>query len=661
MAAVNYDLQRRVKDFVKDRGLSGLKDGGPFEAFVTYLVFRKYHKVHLAGREIADHTSGSAGDGGIDAVGIFVNGTPILSAGDLESTIPHQSSKIEVEFVFIQATGSAHFDADKIGGFCFGVKQFFVAAATDEDPEVNFSDRVRGRVAIAREIFEGDPYGAKMRDAGGPKCTLYFAATGTWQDGHDPDKRFEAGRKEIEELKIGFAPGGVQKRALDGDSLTDIDRKLQMTVRKERVPHVGRLEFPKIDNVDQAHIVLMKATSFIDLVSTEEGDLNEDLFYENLRDYQGDNDVNSEIKATLRTGEGRHSFPLLNNGVTIVADEIALGNMAIDVTGPQIVNGCQTTHVLFQNKEEIDDLTLVPVKFVVSQDPQVVENVIMATNRQTVVPEANFESLRRFHKDLEDAYNYFETEVPGADRIYYERRSGQYSHRPVREANIITLAAQVKSFVALFLDAPHCGARNVESLLRGEYGLFDSNDKNDRTEPYYASGVALVVLERWIAEQIDRELLNRFRYHLLMLAKRLFEDPPAHARQFNNDGTAKWSLRIAKAARDEQEGPSTWQRAADQLKKALANYADQAEAHAKEDFTEHLLGVGRKGTILWFNEGSGYGRIKTRDRRELLVNYREITAVPQSMRKEGTAVTFNFRPPSSAGTQGEAIDVELDE
>ncbi|PHM05836.1 hypothetical protein CK516_38060 [Nostoc sp. 'Peltigera malacea cyanobiont' DB3992] len=62
--------------------------------------------------------------------------------------------------------------------------------------------------------------------------------------------------------------------------------------------------------------------------------------YDNVRDFDVDNEVNREIEATIKSDEHK-SFVLYNNGITIVAEDINVVGDKMTVTDYQIVNGCQ--------------------------------------------------------------------------------------------------------------------------------------------------------------------------------------------------------------------------------------------------------------------------------------------------------------------------------
>ena len=87
----------------------------------------------------------------------------------------------------------------------------------------------------------------------------------------------------------------------------------------------------------------------------------------------------------------------------------------------QIVNGCQTSHVLFDNRNLLDDSVVVPLRLIATDDEDVTASIVKATNRQTEVKEEQLIALSDFQKKIEA---YFQT-FPAGERLYYERRSRQ--------------------------------------------------------------------------------------------------------------------------------------------------------------------------------------------------------------------------------------------
>ena len=75
-----------------------------------------------------------------------------------------------------------------------------------------------------------------------------------------------------------------------------------------------------------------------------------------------------------------------------------------------------------------------------------------------------------------------------SEPLYYERRSKQYEHLAIRRERIISLAVQVKCFLAMFLNEPHSTHRYYGELLSAYRNrLFRESHS---PIPYYVSGLA---------------------------------------------------------------------------------------------------------------------------------------------------------------------------
>ncbi|MCY4498502.1 MAG: AIPR family protein [Rhodospirillaceae bacterium] len=643
-------LSNLLSDFEKQRNLPGLSSDRLFEAFVVSSLLRKYHQSDIT--DVEDHVLvGGSGDGGLDAIVILVNGRPVCTIEDV-NFLADKLRRLDVEFVFVQAKSAGRFRAAEIGTFVFGVKQFF-SAVLEPDAEVSFRAEVQQMITLARHLFTQT---VKMQE--NPQCFLYFASTGKWGDNFEPESRFNDGVRQLDEMNI-FSH--VHKLPVDAALLKKTYQDLERSVVKD--VEFGRAAvFPRLDGVDEAYIGLLPGKELIELVSTDDGKLNRELFYDNVRDFQGNNPVNQEIDQTLSDQHQRSNFPLLNNGVTIVARSIHRTGDTFKISDFQIVNGCQTTHVLFRNRSAVDESMFVPVKLVATDDSSVIAEVIKATNRQTaVLPEA-LESLRDFHKNLEAFYTARERDRGPETRLFYERRSKQYSLDKINPNRIVTLTAQIKSFVAMYLNEPHSHPRYYGELLKSyEDRLFLDDHK---PAPYYASGVALLAVEDLLRSgRIDRKLRS-YKHHLLMLLRIIVggHDMP----KFNSEQITEYSLGIVDSLRKDGGGQEkNVERAVSLLTDSIDQFPEgSAPPHRLRAFTEELARrllvreVGKReeegdaapqpgncenGRILWYDNSKCFGFIQRDVGGDIFVHEGEFAEIPWHMRKEGTRVLYTVR------------------
>ena len=105
------------------------------------------------------------------------------------------------------------------------------------------------------------------------------------------------------------------------------------------------------------------------------------LFNDNVRDYLGQNAVNSEIEKTIVENPGM--FLLCNNGIAIVCSDFdQVRDNLVKIENPQIVNGCQTSNVLFNLRDNPNIEKVQLVVRVISTDSLAISNKIVRGGRQ---------------------------------------------------------------------------------------------------------------------------------------------------------------------------------------------------------------------------------------------------------------------------------------
>jgi AIPR protein len=277
---------------------------------------------------------------------------------------------------------------------------------------------------------------------------------------------------------------------------------------------VKKISLPRIPGVQQALLGLLPAGELVQRVLTDDGGgIRKSLFHENVRDFQGYNDVNEKIRGTLSDAEHKQRFAVLNNGITIVTRELMVAGDEIRIKDFQIVNGCQTCHVLFDERTRLTDAVQVSVRLVHSQDEDVIGGIVAATNLQTAVSEEMLSAREDFHKELEE----FFAHQPEARRLYYERRSRQYSSRQdVPKSRIISMSQLARAYLATFLDEPDRVGHFKEVLEKRKDYLFRSDHQ---PAAYYSAAAAYYRLEALIHNRRIPSDYNPARYHILSAMK----------------------------------------------------------------------------------------------------------------------------------------------
>lgn len=502
MAIKDKVLDFFLTDFLKRKfGSTNIDQTEAFEHFVNYCVVSRIDPDAFELTGIADLRVGGKNDTGLDGIAVFVNDRLIRNVAEIES-FKKTARRLDVEFVFIQSKTSPEFDSGEMLKFLKGVYNFFQNPYIGPQNEfVKFSRQVKDQLYEEIMHFERAPI-----------CSLFYVTTGKWNESASTMAYVTPDVKALEDTglfdKVRFLP-------VDGDKLKSYYKELTGKIETEIVCDKVT-PMPIIEGVEQAYIGLIAGKEFLRLITDDQDKLRKTLFYDNVRDFQGDTPVNRDIKITLTEARSKARFSLLNNGVTIVAKSLRVIGQRFVLTDYQIVNGCQTSHILYESRGLIDESVWIPVKLISSSNTEVTNTIIQATNRQTEVKKGAFESLKPFHKKLEDFYLSQAHETPN---IYYERRSKQYQdNTDIDELQIIPFSKQVLSVLSMFLEEPHSSYRNYEEILEVKQNeLFL---ENHQYEPYYASALALYSLEKFFRENdLNSVRWANYRFYLILLYK----------------------------------------------------------------------------------------------------------------------------------------------
>jgi hypothetical protein len=553
-----------LEEFVEQNSLQKLSEEKAFEHFCGYLVTSRHYSESFSSDDIA---VGAGGDCGIDCISVIVNGNLVTEPEEI-ADLGETNGYLDVTFVFTQAERSSSFDTAKIGQFVFGVRDFF-----SERPQLPQNDRVKLYTSITKEIFDL----SRLFRKGNPQCLLYYVTTGKWTDDTNLITRRDAGRQDVEALGL-FRRVGVE--CIDADQLQRLYRQSQNAIATE-VLFSERTVIPEIPGVEQAYLGLLSAPQFLRLVENDNEEVLTSLFYDNVRHWQEWNPVNSEIRDTLSFPESARYFPLLNNGVTIVARRIQPTANKFLLEDYQVVNGCQTSYVLHECRAKLGEDVMVPVRLIATQDDNIKNAIIKATNRQTQVTEDQLLALSDFPKKLEAYFPTFE----GKKKLYYERRSRQYSNvAGIEKVRVINVSALVCAFAAIFRELPHRTTRNYKALLRG--AGTDFFNKDHRLEPYYMAAFAHYRLEFLFRNQNLPAELKPARYHLLLAYRKIVngeELPPMNSREM-----VRYCNVLMDSLWDDDTSRAHFEKAESHVR-AVASGNLQRDNIRTESFTEALL------------------------------------------------------------------------
>lgn len=495
-----------LNEFSSERGIAHLPEDKRFEHFVSFITVGQHYTESF---DTEDVMVGSAT--GIDAVAVIVNGILVTDAEGLEEL--DSAAELDVTFVFVQADRGPTFDGAKIGNFGFAVTDFF-----KDQPTLPRNTEISAAADIMLALYKRS---TKFK-RGNPACRLYYATTGTWVG----DPLLEARQKAVvDDLTATSLFRQVTFIPLGADGIQRLYRQTKNAIEREFI-FENRVTIPDVPGVTQAYLGFLPVPELLKIVTDDNGEMIGSLFYSNPRDWQDYNEVNSEIKNTLGSGD-KSRFVLMNNGITIIARDVRPTGNKFVIEDYQIVNGCQTSHVLFEQADKKDKSVAVPVRLIGTQDEGVINAIIRATNRQTQVTEDQFFALQEFPKQLEQFFQTF----PIHQRLYYERRSRQYDRLAIEKTRVITQPNVIKAFAAMFLEEAHRTTRNY-SALKANVGK-EIFGKGHRMEPYYTAAFALYRLEYLFRNGKLEPKYKPARFHIL-LAVRFLGNPAALPKFMNS-------------------------------------------------------------------------------------------------------------------------------
>lgn len=578
-----------LRDFKQDFGIKEDQEANLFEMFANYSIITRIHPEAFKKdfEKIEEMNIGGGEDTGIDGIGIIVNDHLVSSTQQIDG-LKESHKRLDVQFIFIQSKTSAKFDASKVGSFIFGVKEFF-----KNTPSIKFNDYIKTYRDLREHI-----YAQSIDMEVKPTCQMYYVTTGKWLDDKNVLGRATSEKQDLVDKGI-FSK--VEFHPIDADTLGSLYREIKNKVKKEII-FEKRASIPPIKGVREAYIGVLPITEYLKLIQGTDGKIQKNLFYDNVRDFLGKNPVNGEIAKTLRNKKEQEKFAILNNGVTIVAKNIHPIGDKFTINDFQIVNGCQTSHVLFNNKEHlIESKASIPIKLIVTDIYEVANQITKATNRQTEVKVEAFESLEPYHRKLEEHYNSY----PKDNRIYYARRSNQYDNAipAIPKAKITTLSTQLNAFLSTFLNEPHSTHRYYGELLKAYQGkLFQ---KNHNLDMYYVSSFALHIVEKIIKNRPSPFTpfykRNKFKYHFLVVLRIItcgFSYP-----SFDSKKMSKYCEKLHSLLLDKKKTLEAIELTKEVISKAVNNYkgkygkTDTQELHRIKRFTFEVIEEAKKHRI----------------------------------------------------------------
>lgn len=472
-----------------------------FEYFCNYVLTSKYYLGRFRPQDVTTQED----DASLDGISFVVDGELITTIDDATSAFDTHKTNLSVDVILTQVKTTEAFLKKEISNFGIGIDDFL--SLEPKLPNGLFNCKA---VEILKIILQNVK---KIRNKM-PNLNVFYCTTGVYKEEPEIKGTFDIIERNCIELDLFHR---VTVKAMGRKELLkfwqNVSEKNETSLKV--VEYLGIKENPQIK---QAYIAIVNAKEYIKSVALDkEGNLKEEIFEENVRAYLGNEEVvNSKIANTL-SGDQAYLFSVLNNGVTIIANELAVqsNNKTFDLTNYQVINGCQTTNTLYEAYEFLDDSIELPIKFIELNDTEIANQIVTATNSQTEIEPHAFLGLSDKARLVQQHINICNSSGAN-EKVYFERRLNEYADKEYQSTRIFDIKELSRCFIAVFHALPHDASRYVKKVLKEKSDLVFN--EADHEEAYYTSALIVYKYNTLInGRKANANNYNKLRWHIAML------------------------------------------------------------------------------------------------------------------------------------------------
>ncbi len=233
------------------------------------------------------------------------------------------------------------------------------------------------------------------------------------------------------------------------------------------------------------------------------------LFSDNIRGYLGTNKTNRSIRETL-LGDDAEYFPFLNNGITIIANRINMpkqmmvGYYPIETTNPVIVNGLQTTNVIYDiYKRDTSRLegVYVMIRLYETADSELIDKITNATNTQSPISFRDKISTKRFNDYTKEL---FENNGIG----YLTKRGETFENSLSKQMHeTVTNETVIKFWYATFFEKPTIARSSKSKVMEYCFSAVEDS-RHQLHEIFNDDKDSPIYLQLFIAYKIYIKVVN---------------------------------------------------------------------------------------------------------------------------------------------------------
>ncbi|HEY1137872.1 MAG TPA: AIPR family protein [Xanthomonadaceae bacterium] len=486
-----------IQEF-KDANELALSPGDLFELFVGIQVSKDQD---LAAEDIQAAIVDGAGDGGIDLFLLLLDDQPILTKEDAAESSPGKQSMLTL--LVSQAKHEASFREAVLDKWITSMAAILDLDQSESALAKRFNPALLEKIIAFRAVL------FSVSRKGGAVAIRYVYATRANEFISSP--AFDSKLEQLQADTRRALPSAVVAASCLSARELFLLYRADTPERRDLTFSGNPLATTYREGIGYVGLVPLHALK--SFITAESGQIDERVFESNVRHFQGNVDVNSKIRKTVRDDQER-DFWWLNNGVTIVSPAATpLGN-SLTITNPQIVNGLQTSYSIFETLQDVAaDARCVLVKVIVSSDKATIDKVISATNSQTAVGAVSLRATDDVQRQLEA---YFESKG-----YYYDRRKNYYKNRGKPISRIFGIAYVAQAIHSVLNRSPASARARPTSLMKDEYTYQSIFDPAKDFQAYLNSCVVVQMCRGYVSglgASRSRLMLPNYVFHLAQIS-----------------------------------------------------------------------------------------------------------------------------------------------
>ncbi|MBR5374911.1 MAG: AIPR family protein [Paludibacteraceae bacterium] len=490
------------KEFNENKG-TYKDENSYFEFFSANQILKN---LNLSDDQLTSGIVGGGNDGGCDAIYVLLDGEAITS--DQLATLKVNKGSV-LEIIIIQAKEQIGFGEDSILKLKSTSENLLEQNCSNESYKGRYNEDVLESFKLFRDMimtFITSQIQISIK---------FFYSTLAVGDIH-PNVIFQKDEL-INKVKEIYPTAKVEFVFVDADAL--------MAFYNKDIDYVGILSLSEnpISLGANDYITLINLSNYYHFITDENGYLRYSIFESNVRDYQGQNSVNSSIASTLSEQNSEADFWWLNNGVTIIAEELRpITTKSLEIRNPSVVNGLQTSREIYNyfsrdigrlEKEKRNVL----VRIICPKEESSRDKVIFATNNQTTIPKYSLRVTDKIHFQIE---GYFKSKG-----LYYDRRKNYYKNRNKKRSDIIGVPFLAQCLITLVLKKPDYARARPSTLLTDDTTYHSLYEEAPNLESYFkvAKIGKIVKSNVTLSDNLERSEKSDILFYVIyaVVAKRL--------------------------------------------------------------------------------------------------------------------------------------------